>query len=74
MVSYQLPYNTGFRVSIGAFVMRFGTLTSTSSGSLRHFPFVVVPLQVDLLIQVPDFPFAVHVFGGGGVVLASVQH
>lgn len=44
--------------------MRFGTLTSTLSGSLRHFPVVVVPLQVDLSIQVPDLPLAVHVFGG----------
>ena len=51
--------------------MKFQTLTSTLSGSLRHFPFVVVPLQVDLSIQVPDLPLAVQVFGGfppaGGV-------
>ncbi len=51
--------------------MRFGTLTSTLSGSLRHFPVVVVPLQADLSTQVPDLPLAVHVFEGflpaGGV-------
>ena len=46
-------------------------LTSILSGSLGHFPAVVVPLQVNLSIQVPDLPLAVHVFGGfppaGGV-------
>ena len=70
---HRLPYSTDLGVSGCAIkyeeVSRIRT--STLSGSLGHLPFVVVPLHVDLSIQVPDFPFAVHVFGGlppaGGV-------